>query len=103
MKGLPRFVTAGVFMMAASGAFATPPAPGKHFDCSDSPMGTTSCAIDDVGCVSQTKSDISSVTTVNTLNCGDGLSKAFSKAIAAVGKCHSKQVTLSFGASAPAG
>src|SRR5437867_4963047 len=75
----------GIFLLGAGGAFATPPGPGQHFDCSDG--GTSSCAADDGGCVSNTK---------NHLKCSDGESKAFSKAIASVIKCHIKQADAAF-------
>src|ERR1043166_6517248 len=85
-------------VMAAGGAFAAPPGPGQHFNCSDG--GSSSCATDDTGCVSQTKDDPSNPT-VKTEKCGDGLAKAFGKAIAAVGKCHKSQITAAFKAQAP--
>ena len=35
MKRLLGFAIGGIFLMAASAAVATPPGPGKRFDCSD--------------------------------------------------------------------
>jgi hypothetical protein len=83
MKGLLGVAIGGIFLMGAGGvAFATPPGPGQHFNCSDG--GTTSCAADDSGCVSNTK---------NHKKCSSAIGKAFAKAINAVIKCHCKQAT----------
>src|SRR6266849_6675599 len=83
-----------VFTLGATVSFAAPPAPGQHFDCSDGGSGV-SCASDDTGCVPQTKNDPSGGT-VSTLQCGAGLTKAFSKAIKAVIKCHQKMADSVF-------
>ena len=93
MKRLLGSAMGGIFLMAASAALATPPGPGQHFDCTGT-TGKTSCATDDTGCVSQTKDAPAGV--VNTLKCGDGLGKAFSKAIQSVIKCHAKQADATF-------
>ncbi|TMA31517.1 MAG: hypothetical protein E6J79_19990, partial [Deltaproteobacteria bacterium] len=93
MKRLVGFAIGGIFLMAAGAAFATPPGPGKKFDCSDT-TGKTSCATDDTGCVPQSK-DVPTGN-VSTLKCGDGLAKAFTKAIQAVIKCHTKMADSVF-------
>jgi hypothetical protein len=86
MKGILGVAIGGIFLMGAGGAFAAPPGPGQHFNCSDGGSGVN-CAADDGGCVSNTK---------NHLKCSDSEAKAFSKAIAAVGKCHIKQADAAF-------
>ena len=75
----------GVLFLAASAGFATPPAPGQHFDCSNG--GDSSCATDDTGCVSNTSGH---------LKCSSAIGKAFAKAIASVIKCHAKQAQMRF-------
>jgi hypothetical protein len=96
MKGFFGVVAGSVFLVTSSGVFAVPPKPGKHFDCSDSAGSPSSCATDDAGCVPGTKDDPSNANTVGTLKCGDGISRAFSKAIVAVVKCHQKQADAAF-------
>jgi hypothetical protein len=76
--------TAAVILFARVGS-ATPPGPGQPFDCSGG--GTTSCASDDSGCVSDT---------ANHLKCASGIGKAFAKAVASVIKCHAKQAQMRF-------
>ena len=83
MKPILGLAAAGVLLIgAARAAVATPPAAGQHFDCSDA--GTTSCASDDTGCVSNTK---------NHAKCSSAITKAFGKAVVAVMKCHCRQAT----------
>ncbi len=77
-------VAAIVILFARVGS-ATPPAPGQPFDCSGG--GTSSCATDDAGCVSDTAAH---------LKCASGIGKAFAKAIASVIKCHAGQATMRF-------
>jgi len=86
MKGILGVAIGGIFLLGAGGAFAAPPGPGQHFNCSDGGSGVN-CAADDGGCVSNTK---------NHLKCSDGEAKAFGKAIAAVIKCHIKQADAAF-------
>lgn len=88
-----------VFMLAIGGIFliggvalATPPGPGRPFDCSDG--GTTSCASDDTGCVSGTR---------DQLKCSSMIGKAFSKALSMAAKCHVKQATMRFQGSSETG
>src|SRR5205823_11972439 len=81
--------------LLASSALATPPGPGKRFDCSDT-TGKTSCATDDTGCVPGSKDTPAAPGVVATLKCGDGLAKAFTKAIQAVIKCHTKMADSVF-------
>ena len=76
----------GFALLTAAGAWATPPGPGKRFDCSDAP-GSSSCAADDTGCVPATREQ---------LKCGVALGKALGKAMAAVIKCHAKQADAAF-------
>jgi hypothetical protein len=73
----------GLGLLAASGrpALAVPPGPGQHFDCSDG--GDTSCALDDQGCVSNTKGH---------LKCSEKISKVLTKVVYMVTICHEKQV-----------
>jgi hypothetical protein len=83
-------LAAGAFVVATTPAWAgkpppTTPGPGQHFDCSDG--GTTSCATDDSGCVSNTK---------NHMKCSSAIAKAFAKAVGTVIKCHSKQAQARF-------
>ena len=85
MKRILGAAIGGIFFLGAGGAFAAPPTPGQHFNCSDG--GTSSCAADDGGCVSNTK---------NHLKCSDSEAKAFGKAVAAVIKCHIKQADAAF-------
>src|SRR5437016_8301167 len=94
MKRLLGFAIGGIFLMAAGAAVATPPGPGKKFDCSTG--GTSSCASDDTGCVPGSKDDPAAPGVVATLKCGDGLAKAFTKAIQAVIKCHTKMADSVF-------
>src|SRR5437667_7090955 len=83
MKPILGLAAAGVLLIgAARAAVATPPAAGQHFDCSDA--GTTSCASDDTGCVSNTK---------NHAKCSSAITKAFGKAVVAEMKCHCRQAT----------
>src|SRR5262245_19232200 len=78
-------IAIGSLFLAARVGFATPPAPGQHFDCSDG--GDTSCAADDAGCVSNTSGH---------LKCSSAIGKAFAKAVASVIKCHAKQAEMRF-------
>src|SRR5207249_2861910 len=71
---------------------------GQHFDCSDGGSGI-SCASDDTGCVPQSKD--SPVGNVATLKCGDGLAKAFAKAIRAVIKCQKAMADAAFKGTVP--
>ncbi|HLK11940.1 MAG TPA: hypothetical protein VKW76_11205 [Candidatus Binatia bacterium] len=84
-------LAAGAFVLATTPAWAgskpppTAPGPGEAFDCSTG--GTTSCATDDTGCVSNTK---------NHAKCSSAIGKAIGKAVGAVIKCHSKQAQALF-------
>src|SRR6185369_4589003 len=78
-------VAIGATLVFARIGLATPPGPGQHFDCSDG--GTSSCATDDTGCVSNT---------VGHLKCSSKIAKAFAKAVGSVIKCHVKQVQMRF-------
>ena len=80
MKRLLAATLGSVLLLAAGGAIATPPGPGKHFDCSDA-GGAMSCASDDTGCVPGSKDDPSAPNVAATLKCADALAKAFSKAV----------------------
>jgi hypothetical protein len=72
-------------MLLATGVgWATPPGPGQHFDCSDL-GGTTSCAVDDLGCVSNSKGH---------LGCSKAIAGAFAKAIKGTITCHLKQAEM---------
>lgn len=75
----------GCVLAVARVGLAAPPGPGQHFDCTDG--GTSSCATDDGGCVSNTAAH---------LKCSSGVGKAFAKAISSVVKCHLKQVGMRF-------
>jgi hypothetical protein len=91
MKGT--FVlTIATVLVGASIGLATPPATGQHFDCTDG--GSTSCATDDTGCVSNTAAH---------LKCSSALGKAFAKAVASVVKCHAKQTQMRFQGSSVTG
>src|SRR5258707_14298695 len=78
-------VVLGGMLAVARVGLAAPPAPGQHFDCTDG--GTSSCATDDTGCVSNT---------VSHLKCSSKIGKALAKAVASVIKCHVKQVQMRF-------
>jgi len=95
MKRLLAATLGSVLLLTAGGAIATPPGPGKHFDCSDA-GGATSCASDDTGCVPGSKDDPSAPNVAATLKCADALAKAFSKAVKAVITCHKKQADAAF-------
>ena len=84
MKRVLGLAIGGVFLTAGLG-LAIPPGPGQHFDCSDG--GTSSCATDDPGCVSNTKGH---------LKCSSKIGKSFAKAIVGVIKCHMKQAQMRF-------
>lgn len=84
MKGILGLAM-GAVLLAAQPGLATPPGPGQHFDCTDG--GTTSCATDDTGCVSNT---------ANHSKCSSAIGKAFAKAVASVIKCHAKQAQMRF-------
>src|SRR5213594_5252420 len=93
MKRLLGFAIGAFVLVAAGAAVAAPPGPGQKFDCSQGGSGI-SCASDDTGCVPQTK-DVPTGN-VSTLKCGDGLAKAFTKAISSVIKCHTKMADSVF-------
>src|SRR5262245_59855047 len=76
---------AGATLLGVTLAWATPPGPGQPFDCSAG--GTTSCATDDTGCVSNT---------FNHFKCSSKIGKAFAKAVNGVISCHAKQATMRF-------
>src|SRR5437867_13373124 len=95
MKRLLAATLGSVLLLTAGGAIATPPGPGKHFDCSDA-GGAMSCASDDTGCVPGSKDDPSAPNVAATLKCADALAKAFSKAVKAVITCHKKQADAAF-------
>src|SRR5438093_2533463 len=95
MKRLLGLAIGGFFLMAAGAAVAAPPLHGQHFNCSDGGSGI-SCASDDTGCVPGSKDDPAAPGVVATLKCGDGISKAFSKAVKAVIKCHTKAADATF-------
>ncbi len=80
-----RIVLTGVlgFFFAAGVGIAAPPTPGQHFDCSDG--GTTSCATDDTGCVSNT---------LDHAKCSSKIGKLFAKAVSGVITCHAKQAGM---------
>src|SRR5262245_49101937 len=82
-----RIVTtvAGATLLGVTLAWAIPPGPGERVDCSAG--GTTSCATDDTGCVSNT---------LNHFKCSSKIAKAFAKAVNGVIACHAKQVTMRF-------
>lgn len=84
MRSVLIAVLGGVLAVARVG-LAAPPGMGQHFDCSDG--GTTSCATDDTGCVSNSAAH---------LKCSSGLGKAFAKAVSSTVKCHIKQATMRF-------
>jgi hypothetical protein len=84
MRSVLVAVLGGALALARVG-LAAPPSPGQHFDCTDG--GTSSCAADDTGCVSNTAAH---------LKCASGLGKAFGKAVSSVVKCHIKQVGMRF-------
>jgi hypothetical protein len=84
MKGI-LVLTIGSALAAAQVGYATTPAPGQHFDCSDG--GDSSCAADDTGCVSNT---------ANHLKCSSKIGKALAKAVKGVITCHGKQATMRF-------
>ena len=84
MKGMLTVAIAATLVFARIG-LATPPGPGQHFDCTDG--GTSSCAADDTGCVSNQKGH---------LGCSSKIGKAFAKAVKSVITCHSKQATMRF-------
>jgi hypothetical protein len=73
----------GGILLSGGVALATPPGPGFPFDCSDG--GTSSCATDDTGCVSESRA---------ALKCSSMIGKAFSKAQSMAAKCHMKQATM---------
>lgn len=76
----------GVALLLGGGiAGATPPGAGQHFDCSDG--GTTSCASDDTGCVSNS---------LNHLKCSSKIAKALAKAVYGSIVCHAKQADMRF-------
>jgi hypothetical protein len=75
----------GSVLAVARVGLAAPPGQGQHFDCSDG--GTSSCATDDTGCVSNSAAH---------LKCSSGLGKAFAKAVSSTVKCHIKQATMRF-------
>jgi len=75
----------GFSVLAAGVAFATPPGPGQHFDCSDG--GDTSCAADDTGCVSNTSAHY---------KCSIKISKTLASAYKSGIACHNKQATMRF-------
>jgi hypothetical protein len=77
-------MTIGV-CLATAVARAAPPAPGQHFDCGDG--GTSSCAADDTGCVSNT---------LNHLKCSSKIAKLLGKAVSTVIVCHVKQAGMRF-------
>ena len=95
MKRLLAATLGSVLLLTAGGAIATPPGPGKHFDCSDA-GGAMSCASDDTGCVPGSKDDPSAPNVAATLKCADAIAKAFSKAVKAVITCHKKQADAAF-------
>jgi hypothetical protein len=82
MKRVFVLAIGGIFLTAGV-ALATPPGPGFPFDCSDG--GTTSCASDDTGCVSETSVQ---------LKCSSMIGRAFSKALSMAAKCHMKQAAM---------
>ena len=84
MKGMLT-VTIGATLIVARIGLAAPPTPGQHFDCTDG--GTSSCATDDTGCVSNQKGH---------LGCSSKIGKAFAKAVKSVITCHAKQATMRF-------
>ena len=84
MRSVLIVVLGGVLATVHVG-LAAPPAAGQRFDCTDG--GTTSCASDDTGCVSNTSAH---------LKCASGLGKAFGKAVSSVVKCHIKQAGMRF-------
>lgn len=84
MKGMLVVAIGGV-LLALGPAAAVPPAAGQHFDCSDG--GSSSCATDDTGCVSNTSGH---------LKCSRALGRALAKAVSSVNKCHAKQASMRF-------
>jgi hypothetical protein len=78
-------VVFGSALAVARVGLAAPPGMGQHFDCSDG--GTSSCANDDTGCVSNTAAH---------LKCSSKIAKSFAKAVGSVIKCHIKQVQMRF-------
>jgi hypothetical protein len=77
-------MVAAVFLATGVG-LAAPPAPGQHFDCTDG--GTSSCATDDTGCVSNT---------IGHLRCSSKIGKLFAKAVYGTIICHLKQADMRF-------
>ena len=71
--------------LVATPAFATPPGPGQHFDCSDG--GDTSCAADDEGCVPADSA---------AYKCSSIAGKIIAKAVKGAMACHAKQATMRF-------
>jgi hypothetical protein len=78
-------ISIGTVLFVARASMAVPPGPGQPFDCSGG--GTTSCASDDTGCVSDT---------ADHAKCASAIGKAFAKAVGTVIKCHGKQATARF-------
>jgi len=77
MKGLLGLAIGSILFTAGVG-WAVPPAPGQHFDCSDG--GDTSCAADDPGCVSNSRSHLA---------CSSKIGSALAKSVLAATICHS--------------
>jgi hypothetical protein len=78
-------ISIGAILFIARGSMAVPPGPGQPFDCSGG--GTTSCAADDTGCVSDTS---------DHAKCASAIGKAFGKAVGTIIKCHGRQATARF-------
>ena len=78
-------VGVGFSLLVAGIAFAVPPAPGQHFDCSDG--GDTSCAADDTGCVSNTYPHH---------QCSRAIFETLAKAYKAGISCHVTQANMRF-------
>jgi hypothetical protein len=76
-------LTMGGTLLATGVGWAIPPGSGQHFDCSDG--GTTSCATDDPGCVSNSKGHV---------GCSKVIAGSFAKAIKGTITCHLKQAEM---------
>jgi len=72
-------------LLFAGGAFAAPPGPGQHFDCTDG--GDSSCAADDEGCVPADSL---------SYKCSSLAGKMVSKAAKGAFSCHEKQAQMRF-------
>jgi hypothetical protein len=92
MRFRPRGIVLLATAITAIPAFAAPPGPGQHFDCSDG--GDTSCAADDEGCVPAD---------VPAYKCSSIAARIIAKAVKGATACHAKQATMRFKGSSISG